>query len=74
MIHFTTFFALVIVRMEVIQPAAAGVLAGLSPRIDLGLMKTFQRRQGTGPSIPAQCTTICNPVNSALSSVSGASF
>ena len=74
MIHFTTFFALVIVRMEVIQPAAAGVLAGLSPRIDLGLMKTFQRRQGTAPPTPPQCITICNPLNSVLNSVSGASF
>jgi hypothetical protein len=75
MIHFTTFFALVIGGMEAIQPAAAGVLlAGLSPRIDLVLMKTFQRRQGTAPPTPPQCATICNPVNSVINSVSGANF
>jgi len=69
MIHFTTFFALVIGSMEVIQPAAAGVLlAGLSPRIDLVLMKTFQRRQGSAPPTPPQCVTICNPVNSVINS------
>jgi len=75
MIHFTTFFALVIGGMEVIlQPAAAGVLlAGLSPRIDLGLMKTFQRRQGSAPSTPPQCVTICNPVNNVIDSPQGCS-
>jgi hypothetical protein len=75
MIHFTTFFALVVGGMEVIQPAAAGVLlAGLSPRMDLGLMKSFQRRQGNAPPTPPQCATTCNPVNSVLNSVSGANF
>ena len=56
--------------MEVIQPAAA--LAGLSPRINLGLINTFQRRQGTAPPVPPQCATTCNPVNNIISGVSGA--
>ena len=74
MIHVTTFFALVVGGMGVIQPAAAGVLAGLSPKINLGLMNTFQRRQGAAPPVPPQCATICGPVNSIISGVSGANF
>lgn len=74
MIHFTTFFALVVGGMEVIQPAAAAVLAGLSPRINLGLMNTFQRRQGNSPSPPPQCESTCNPIQNIITSVSDANF
>ena len=74
MIHFTTFFALVVGGMEVIQPAAAGVLAGLSPRLNLGLMNTFQRRQGSAPPPPPQCANTCAPIANIISNVSGAIF
>lgn len=73
MIHFTTFFALVVGGMEVIQPAAAGV-TGLMPRMDPGIMNTFLRRQGSAPPVPPQCATICAPVTSAISNVSSANF
>lgn len=66
MIHFTTFFALMVGGMEVIQPAAAGVLAGFSPGM--------QRRQGSAPPVPPQCATICDPVNNIISNVGGANF
>jgi len=69
MIHFTTFFALVVSGMDTIQPAAAAVLAGRSPRINLGLVNTFQRRQ----TPPPQCATICNPVTNAITSISTSS-
>ena len=74
MIHFTTFFALVVGGMEVIEPAAAAVLAGRSPRINLGLVNTFQRRQGNAPSSPTQCESICDPVQKIITGVSGANF
>lgn len=74
MIHFTTFFALVVSGVEAIQPAAAAVLAGRSPGINLGLMNTFQRRQGNAPPVPPQCATICNPVGNTIASVSDSNF
>jgi len=66
MIHFTTLFALVVGGTKVIQPAAAGVLTGLT----LVNLDAFQRRQATGSGIqvPAQCAAICNPINSILTS------
>ena len=66
MIHFTTLIALVVGGTEVIQPAAAGVLTGL-PLVNLD---AFQRRQATGSGleVPAQCATICNPIDSILTS------
>lgn len=60
--------------MEVIQPAAAVVLADLSPRVNLGLMNMFQRRQGNAPPLPPQCVTICDPVGDTIASVSHANF
>jgi hypothetical protein len=62
MVHFPTFLAIVFGGMEVIQPAAAGVLAGLTARIDLETV--FQRRQATSspPPTPAQCESTCESV------------
>ena len=76
MIHFMNFFkfALVVGGMEAIQPAAAAVLANLSPETNFGLMNTFHRRQGGAPQPPPQCATICNPVANVISNVSGANF
>jgi hypothetical protein len=63
MIHLTTFFALVIGGMEAIQPAAAGVMPGLSANIN-----TFQRRQNN-PSVPPQCATVCSSVTPVIASL-----
>ena len=71
MIHFTIIFALMVGGMEVMQPAAAVVLAGLSPRINLVLMNTFQRRQGDAPPVPPGCAATCSPVGNTVASVSG---
>lgn len=62
MVHFPTFLAIVFGGMEVIQPASAGVLAGLTARIDLETV--FQRRQATSspPPTPAQCESTCESV------------
>lgn len=69
MIHFTTLLTLVVSGMEVVQPAAAKVLPGLTARIDLGPVDigAFQRRQGI-PQVPPQCVSICNPINSIIAS------
>ena len=59
MIHFTTFFALVVGGMEVIQPAAAArVMASLSPRTDHGFLDALQRRH-VPPSLPPECKISC---------------
>lgn len=73
--RFTTFLALVIGSMEIIQPTAAAVLVGLMGRMDLGLVgvNTFQRRQTTGggiPQVPGQCESVCDPINTIIESVS----
>ena len=73
MIHFTTFFALLVGGMEVIQLAAARVPAGLLPKRNL--MNTFQLRQaGAPPAPPPQCANICSSVANIISGVSGANF
>ena len=66
MIHFTTFFALVVGGMEAIQPAAAGVLANLPPSM-------FQRRQGSAPPPPPQCVSVCSSVTTVINSISSVS-
>lgn len=66
MSRFTTFSVLVVSGMEVIQPAGAAILAGLTARINLrpvGL-DPFQRRQPTGgPSgLVPTCGSVCTQV------------
>lgn len=70
MTRFTTFLALVVGGMEVIQPAAAArvLAAGLTARIHLGLVGAdlFQRRQAI-PPVPT-CGSLCTPIISVVAS------
>lgn len=63
MVHFMTFIVLIVGG---IQPAS--VLAGVAARIDLDV-DAFQRRQTNGGiQEPAQCQSICDPINGILTS------
>ena len=69
MTRFTTFLALVLGGMGVIQPAATAVLAaGLTARLRLGLVgvNPFQRRQGISPA--PTCDSLCISVISTVAS------
>lgn len=52
-----TLFALVVGGMEVIRPAAAGVLGDFPD-----FRPVFQRRQSTVPEVPSQCASVCSSV------------
>lgn len=62
MVHFKALFVLVLGGIEVIQPAAAGVLAGLTARNDLVFNYFLSRQTSSGPQVPPQCASTCNPV------------
>ena len=70
MTRFTTFLALVLGGMGVIQPAATAVLAAdRTARLRLGLVGVnpfLQRRQGISPA-PA-CDSLCIPIISTVAS------
>ncbi|KDR74500.1 hypothetical protein GALMADRAFT_141530 [Galerina marginata CBS 339.88] len=69
MLRYTSFLLVMVAGLLVGRIEATHELSAPAPRVNLERhFISLGRRQTTIPDVPSQCTTVCNPVNTAIAS------